>query len=96
MEFLFELETENDPIVPCRLLNVLRRKGIRINTFTMTAKDAKISIAAVFELPEEGVEHIFNFLRRMEGVDRVSYRAAHSSTELAAGPAESSRRTTQL
>jgi len=73
MQWLISLETENDPIPACRLLNILRRKGVKIGTFNLTAQASGYSLMAVVDTPESEVEHIFNFLRRTEGLRQVAY-----------------------
>jgi acetolactate synthase regulatory subunit len=73
MQWLMALETSDDPISTCRLMNVFRRKGITIVTLTMAARPAGFSLIALVETPEAEVEHIFNFLRRTEGVYNVTY-----------------------
>ena len=35
MQWLITLETEQDLIVTCRLMNVFRRKGLKITTLAM-------------------------------------------------------------
>ncbi len=72
MQWLLALETENDPIPACRLLNIFRRKGVRIDTLTLAARPAAYSLVALVETPETEINHIFNFLRRTEGVLQVS------------------------
>lgn len=73
MQWLMAVETNNDPISTCRLMNIFRRKGVRIVTLTMGARPAGFSIMALVETPEAEVEHIFNFLRRTGGVHHVTY-----------------------
>jgi hypothetical protein len=73
MQWLISLETENDPIPACRLLNIFRRKGLKIGTFNLAASLTGFSLMAVVDTPETDVEHIYNFLRRTEGIRRVSY-----------------------
>ena len=73
MQWLITLETENDLIVTCRLMNVFRRKGMKITTLAMAARPHCFSMMAVLDSPESDIEHLFNFLRGMEGVERVSY-----------------------
>jgi len=73
MQWLITLETEQDLIVTCRLMNVFRRKGLKINTLAMAARPNGFSMMAVLNSPESDIDHLFNFLRRMEGVERVSY-----------------------
>ena len=91
MQWLVTLETEHDMIAACRLLNIFRRKGMQIATFALATRPAGFSIMAVVETVESEVEHLFNFLRRTEGVQHVScYRhtlAANASYVLIdAGP----------
>ena len=83
MQWLITLETEQDMIVTCRLMNVFRRKGLRIVTLAMAARPNGFSMVAVLESPEADVEHIFNFLRRMEGVQRVTYYRHEASDNAA-------------
>jgi len=73
MQWLLALETNVDPITGCRLMNIFRRKGVAIVTLAMAARPEAFSVIAVVETPESEVEHIFNFLRRVEGVENVTY-----------------------
>lgn len=73
MQWLISLETENDPIPACRLLNIFRRKGVKIGTFNLAAKAPGFSMMAVVETPEGDVDHLFNFLRGIEGIRHVTY-----------------------
>lgn len=73
MQWLMALETNEDPISTCRLMNIFRRKGVKIATLAMAARPAGFSIIALVETPETEVEHIFNFLRRTEGVHNITY-----------------------
>jgi len=73
MQWMISLETENDPIPACRLLNVFRRKGVKVVTFTLAAGAAGFSLMAVVDTPESEIDHLFNFLRRTEGVRHVTY-----------------------
>lgn len=73
MQWLITLDTEQDLIVTCRLLNAFRRKGMKIATLAMAARPRGFSMMAVLDSPESDIEHLFNFLRRTEGVERVSY-----------------------
>jgi hypothetical protein len=73
MQWLMALETNDDPISGCRLMNILRRKAVGIVTLTMAARPAGCSFVALLETPEAEVEHIFNLLRRTEGVYNVTY-----------------------
>lgn len=73
MQWLMAIETNDDPITGCRLMNFFRRKNVQIVTLAMTARAAGYSIMALVETPESEVEHLFNFLRRAEGVRHVAY-----------------------
>lgn len=73
MQWLIALEIDDDPISSCRLMNTFRRKGIVIVTLSMAAQPAGFSLIALVETPEAEVEHIFNLLRRTEGVYNVTY-----------------------
>lgn len=73
MQWLLTLETENDPIPACRILNVFRRKGVKIETVTLAAQADGFTLMALIQTPEAFVDHLFNFLRRMEGIRHVTY-----------------------
>lgn len=73
MQWLLTLESDRDPIVLCRLMNVFRRKGLDIETMALGAKPETYSLMALVESPESEVDHIFNFLRRTDGVQGVSF-----------------------
>lgn len=94
MKWLVALETEDDPIIACRLMNIFRRKGPKIVTLAMAAGSSDFSIMAVLEAPEPEMEHLFHFLRRIEGVrDVTCYRhlpGALASFVLIDGDVESS------
>ena len=79
MQWIVALEAENNPIVLARLLSVFRRKGVAINTLTLGTRATELSLMALVESPEESVEHIFHFLRRMVGVRDVTYYRHESS-----------------
>ncbi len=81
MQWLITLETENDLIVTCRLMNVFRRKGMKITTLAMATRPHCFSMMAVLDSPEGDIEHLFNFLRGMEGVERVSYYQHQTSAD---------------
>src|SRR5208337_1068953 len=55
------------------LMNVVRRKGMKITTLAMAARPKGFSMMAVLDSPESDIDHLYNFLRRTEGVERVSY-----------------------
>lgn len=73
MQWLIALETNSDPITSCRLINIFRRKGVGIVTLCMVARPQGYSLITVAESPESEVDHIYNFLRRVEGVQQVTY-----------------------
>jgi hypothetical protein len=81
MQWLITLETESDLIVTCRLMNVFRRKGMKITTLAMAARPECFSMMAVLDSPEADIEHLFNFLRAMDGVERVSYYQHQTSAD---------------
>lgn len=75
MKWLISLETNNDPITACRLMNIFRRKGLKIVTLAMSAQSAGYTVLVLVESPEGDAEHIFNYLRVTSGVEHVeSYR----------------------
>jgi hypothetical protein len=73
MKWLISLEIDNDPISACRLMNIFRRKGMKISTLTLAAQPAGFSMMVLVETPEADAEHIFNYLRRTAGVHHVDY-----------------------
>src|SRR5437764_4081316 len=80
MQWLLALETEDDPIPACRLLNIFRRKSVKIGTLTLASQAGGYSLLALVETAEAEVEHLFNFLRRTEGVREVTcYRHTPSA-----------------
>jgi hypothetical protein len=80
MLWLVTLETDNDPIPACRLMNIFRRKGVQIVNLSLSAGPTGFSLLSVVETPEGEVEHLFNYLRRVEGVRNVScYRREPSA-----------------
>ena len=81
MQWLFALETDNDPIPTCRLMNIFRRKGLKIVTLALAAQAAGYSLMALVETRETEVEHLFNFLRRTEGVRHVTYYRHEPSSD---------------
>lgn len=81
MQWLLTLETDGDPITTCRLMNIFRRKGVKIVTLSMSAGVTSTSLMAVVETAEGDVEHLFNFLRRTEGVEHVTYYRHEASAD---------------
>ena len=73
MQWLIALETNSDPITSCRLINIFRRKGVGIVTLAMASRPEGYSVITVAETAESEVDHIYNFLRRVEGVRHVTY-----------------------
>ena len=73
MQWLLTLESDRDPIVLCRLMNIFRRKGLEIETLALNAKAESYSLMAVVESPQKDVDHIFHFLRESSGVLGVAY-----------------------
>ncbi len=72
MQWLLTLESERDPIVLCRLMNIFRRKGVSIETMALASKPEGYALTAVVDTAESEIDHIFNFLRRTEGVSNVA------------------------
>ncbi len=81
MQWLVTLETVNDLISVCRLINVFRRKGLAIATLALAARPEGFSLMAVVDSSEADAEHIFNFLRRTEGVQHVTYYRHETSRD---------------
>ncbi len=73
MQWLVALETDNDLIATCRLMNIFRRKGLKVLALSMASRPEGSSLFAVLDSPESDIDHIFNFLRRTEGVQQVTY-----------------------
>ena len=73
MKWLFAIETEDDLIVICRLMNTFRRKTVKPLSFAMSSSPEGYGVIFVVELPESEVEHHFNYFRRTEGVRHVTY-----------------------
>ncbi len=73
MQWLISLEMENDPIAACRLMNIFRRKGVKVGTLSLAARPEGSLLMAVIESQESEVEHIFHFLRRTAGVSHAEY-----------------------
>ena len=73
MQWLIALETNSDPITACRLINIFRRKGVGIVTLAMAVRPQGYSLITVAETAEADVDHIYNFIRRVEGIQHVTY-----------------------
>jgi acetolactate synthase regulatory subunit len=72
MQWLLTLETNNDMISICRLMNIFRRKSLKIATLAMTSRPSGFTVMSVIDSPEADVDYLFNFLRRTEGVEHVT------------------------
>lgn len=72
MRWLLTIDTENDLIVVCRLMNIFRRKGISVKDLAVSSESERFCLTVLFEATEGEAEHIFNFLRRTEGVSHVA------------------------
>ncbi len=73
MQWLVAVETDNDPIPACRLMNTFRRKGLKIASLALAALPSGFSVVALVDSPEADVEHVYNFLRGLGGVRHVAY-----------------------
>jgi acetolactate synthase regulatory subunit len=72
MQWLLTLETDDDMISICRLMNIFRRKNLKITTLAMTARPTGFSLMGVVDSVEADIDYLFNFLRRTEGVQHVT------------------------
>lgn len=79
MKWLLTVETENDLIVICRLMNIFRRKGVRLVTMAMAEAAEGYCLMAVVETPAADGDHHYNFVRRTEGVRHVTCYRQQSS-----------------
>jgi len=79
MQWLLTLETNDDMISLCRLMNIFRRKSLKITTLTMTARPSGFSLMGVVDSAEADIDYLFNFLRRTEGVQHVTCYRHESS-----------------
>ena len=79
MQWLLTLETNSDMISICRLMNIFRRKSVKITTLAVTARLAGFSMMGVVDSPEADIDYLFNFLRRTEGVQHVTCYRHESS-----------------
>lgn len=73
MRYLLTIDVKDDLIVVCRLLNVLRRKGVRLETLTMALTGEGYGLTALLNTPDAELDHLYHFLRRTEGVEHVAY-----------------------
>jgi hypothetical protein len=72
MQWLLALETDNDPITICRLMNSMRRKSVKLVNFSLAAAGGGFSVVALVETRATELDHVFHFVRRTEGVEQVS------------------------
>jgi acetolactate synthase regulatory subunit len=72
MQWLLTLESNDDMISVCRVMNIFRRKSLKITTLVMTARPAGLSLMGVVESAEAEMDYLFHFLRRTEGVQHVT------------------------
>ncbi|MGH9431400.1 MAG: hypothetical protein ACRD3T_07640 [Terriglobia bacterium] len=83
MKWLLALETEKDLIVTCRVMNIFRRKDAKITSLALATGTDHLCAMAVLDAAEADVDHMFHFLRRMDGIQHVSYyrheRSANAS-----------------
>ncbi len=79
MQWLLKLEMESDPIITCRLMNVFRRKGMKLLTFTLENKLDRTHATALAETDAGAVDHIFNFLRGIAGVRHVAWHSPEAT-----------------
>jgi hypothetical protein len=73
LKWLFTIDTEDDQIVFCRLMNAFRRKGAKIFRMSMATLSGSYCIMVLLEGHTDEIEHIFHFVRRTEGVNNVAY-----------------------
>jgi hypothetical protein len=73
MRWLLTLETDSDPISACRLVNVFRRKSVKLVTLALASEPAGYLLVAVVDSLQADVGHVYNFVRGMGGVRSVSY-----------------------
>jgi acetolactate synthase regulatory subunit len=79
VKYLLNIEMQDDLIVVCRLVNIFRRKGVRVLQLTMSLTPEGYALEAFVEAQESGVENFYHFLRRTEGVRRVAQRQPASA-----------------
>jgi acetolactate synthase regulatory subunit len=72
MQWLLTLETDDDMISICRLMNIFRRKSLKITTLAMATRTAGFTVMGVVDSAEADIDYLFNFLRRTEGVQHVT------------------------
>jgi hypothetical protein len=72
MQWLLTLEMNDDMILICRLMNIFRRKSLKITTLVVASRPLGFSLMSVVESPDADIDYLFNFLRRTEGVQHVT------------------------
>jgi hypothetical protein len=81
MQLLLVLESEKDAITLCRLMNIFRRKGLKLATLALSSGSESYSIVVVAETTEAQADHLFHFLRRTSGVRHVTSYRPEAPTE---------------
>lgn len=82
MQRLLTIDTEDDLIVTCRLINVFRRKGVRVKKLVMSSTLDGLRLVVLLDLAEGDFEHLFNFIRRTEGVSHLDSQETSSALEI--------------
>jgi hypothetical protein len=62
-------------------MNDFRRKGLKIASLAMAGRPQGFSMMAVLDSPEADIDHLFHYLRGVEGVEHVSYYQHHTSAD---------------
>jgi acetolactate synthase regulatory subunit len=81
MQRSLTIDTEAELIVICRLLNIFRRKGVRLTNLVMSSTSEGFRVAVRFEAAQTEIDHLFNFVRRTEGVSHVATEETASVLE---------------
>ncbi|HTV56872.1 MAG TPA: hypothetical protein VMI06_18410 [Terriglobia bacterium] len=81
MQRLLTIDTEGELIVICRLVNIFRRKGVKLTKLAMSSTPEGFRVAVRFEAAENEIGHLFNFVRRTEGVSHVATEESASVLE---------------
>jgi hypothetical protein len=71
MQRLLTIDTESELIVICRLVNIFRRKGVKLTKLVMSTTPEGFRVAVLLEAAETEIHHLFNFIRRTEGVSHL-------------------------
>ncbi len=62
------LETDRDPILPCRVLGILRRKGALVGRLVLEDRGGLFSISLLARLPVTDPVHLSALLHTVPGV----------------------------